>query len=114
MGTEESGMSCPFCKTPMIMGYVSMQMGSAGGVVYFTKEKLSWGRGLLGTSGKEKEAILEDMPDNYSRTAYKCDNCNAVLLRGKASPTQADYAQAAEARRDNENLKDRARQMAGI
>lgn len=107
MEGKDSGISCPLCNTTMVRGYI-IQMGS-GGTVYFSKEKLSWGLGNLGTLGKEKETILEDFPDNYSRTGYKCNNCNAVLIQGKPSPTHIDVVRAAQAENEKENLKDRIR-----
>lgn len=120
MKTDDSGMSCPFCKTSMVAGYIAMQ-GCRGGIVYFSTEKTSsasWLVGLVGTLGKEKETVLSDYPADYSRPAYKCGSCNAVVLEGKPSSTEDESVQAEEAekeaRRDNEDLSDRARQMAGI
>lgn len=120
MATEHSDVKCPFCKTTMSSGYVAMQ-GCHGGSVYFSTEKTStasWLAGPLGTLDKDKETILSDYPRTYSRSAYKCGNCNAIVLEGTGEPTEEDSENAAEVekevRRDNEDLRDRARQMAGI
>jgi len=112
MATEDAGINCPFCKTPMTEGYVSMQGGNA--VLYFSKERIPWVTGLVGALGKERETILDSFPDEHSRPAYKCDNCNAVLLSGKANPTQADYAEAKELEKEKEDLRDQARMMQGF
>jgi hypothetical protein len=109
MATEDSAIDCPFCKTPMTEGYVSMQGGNA--VLYFSKERIPWSTGLVGALGKERETILDSFPYEHSRPAYKCDSCNAVLLSGKPSPTQADYAEAKELEQEKEDLKDEVRMM---
>lgn len=92
----------------MVRGYISL---TSNGAVHFSEEEISWARGNLGALRKEKEVILDSFPDNYSRTAYKCNNCNAVLIGGRPSVTQADKVQAAQSEIDKENLKDRIRQM---
>jgi hypothetical protein len=86
-------------------------MIASGGVVYFSNEKLSWGWGDLGTWRKDKETVLEGFPDNYSRTGYKCDNCNAILIEGRPSSTQADKVKAAQAEVDKVNLQNRIRRI---
>ncbi len=90
----------------MVKGYITLV--ASKGVVYFSEEEISFTWGGLRI---EKEAIMDSFPDNYSRTAYKCNNCNAVLIGGRPSVTQADKIQAAQSEIDKENLKDRIRQM---
>ena len=119
MTTEDSDVKCPFCKTTMTSGYVTMQ-GCRGGSVYFSTEKTStgaWLAGPLGTLGKKKETVLTDYPGGYSKSAYKCYSCGAIVLEGEGEPAEEDSANAAEVeketRRENEDLRDQAREMAG-
>ena len=99
-------MKCPFCSTLMNKGYVSL-MGHS--MLYFSKDAMSFAWGGL---GKEKELILEGgYPDNYSRSAYRCSNCNAIIMVGKAGITHADTVKAGEAETEKETLKNRVRQL---
>ncbi|MGD0494434.1 MAG: PF20097 family protein [Candidatus Bathyarchaeia archaeon] len=104
-------MNCPFCKVPMTKGYLSL-LGD-GSALYFCEERISY---TTGRRGKKKEAVLEGgafglaWEEDYSRTAYKCNECNAIVLEGKPKPAYIDAARAAEAETDKENLKDRIRQ----
>lgn len=114
METEDSEVNCPFCKTPMTEGYASLQ-GAINAVVYFSKKSMSWGPGLLSALGKERETILDNISSQeHARSAYKCDNCNAVLIRGTASPTQTDYAEAEDLEKEKEDLRDNVRMMQGF
>jgi hypothetical protein len=112
METEGSEINCPFCKTPMTEGYASLQGGNS--VLYFSKERMSWVGGMLSALGKERETILDSYPYEHSRPAYKCNNCNAVLLRGTASPTEANYAEAKDLEREKEDLRDKVRMTQGF
>jgi hypothetical protein len=113
MESDDSGINCPFCKTPMSEGYASLQ-GDILAVVYFSKKSMSWESGLLSALGKERETILDNIsPQEHARLAYKCNSCNAVLIKGTASPTQADYAKAEDLEKEKEDLKDKVRMMQG-
>ena len=106
-------MECPFCKETMKKGYLSV-IGD-GSRIYFSEERISYATGGL---GKKKEKILEGgafalaWEGDYSRTAYRCDTCGAVVIGGGGSAAlsgEGDSVEDALKKIDSskENIRDR-------